>query len=431
MLQRRKQMWESSIELLSIKHQINFNTESNKTMHFLILGDLFSGLKPWLLDSQEPVGMPAVYNFYKYLGISDEHKFKAYIITKTQDKVVFFPNGSQIFLRKLPINNHIVFRLASYFFMLYLAIKEAKQRKYNVVYGMANYSLCASFVGWLYNLPVVNRVFGTLATGHLQSGQMVKVYARHLLEFITAKFSRGILISTNDGTQYDEFVKFSKRKNPFFHLYNGIDNQFKASLLKIENALEFFPKNEVKIYSIGRLTNWKRHDQAIDVVFKLRQKSQIDYKLTILGDGPDLQSLQKKIDSLNLNDSIKIIKSVPQKQYIELLKSADVCLFCYDHSNLGNALWESALAGRLIAAKNTGDTGKVLRDNVNSIVVADDEYFSDVMASRILKATSSKDDNMVSLVESSRKDISNLIPSWEVRIQNEISIIENGARNIR
>ena len=397
-------------------------------MKFLILADQFSGLTPWLLYSKKPVGMPAVYNLFQHLGESEKHNFQAYIITRAESRKITFPNGSVLNLKKLSIKNHIFFRLASYFLMIRLAIFELNREKFDVVYGMANYSLCGSLVGWLYGVPVVNRVFGTLATAHMKSGRYFLVYTRHILEYITARFSKGILISTNDGTQYDEFVRLVKRKNPFYHLYNGIDSNLSSALLGMDNAATYFPKSAIRIYSIGRLTAWKRHDQAIEILRKLRIDSRIDYRLTILGSGPESIKLQKKIDDLNLSDFAEIVEPVPKEQYISLLKLADICLFCYDHSNLGNALWESALSGRLIAAKNSGDTGNILKDNENSITVTDDEWFVDNMASRILLSTSLENQIAVSMIERARNDVRQLIPSWEIRIGRELSIIEESIR---
>ena len=83
----------------------------------LIAGDLFSGLRPWLIDDADPRGMPGVYNLYQWLGKSEDYHFKSIIVNEYVEKDVIFANGSVIHLRKLPFKNHTFFRIVSVFFL--------------------------------------------------------------------------------------------------------------------------------------------------------------------------------------------------------------------------------------------------------------------------------------------------------------------------
>src|SRR5882757_1903952 len=99
-------------------------------------------------------------------------------------------------------------------------------------------------------------------------------------------------------------------------VYNGID-------------LERFPaprsaNNHVpRIVSVGRLVPFKGFDDLIDACAELARR-QIDFVCDIVGDGPLRETLQAKIEQLDLSSRVKLLGSLSQAAVLEKLQAADI-----------------------------------------------------------------------------------------------------------
>lgn len=391
----------------------------------LIAGDLFSGLRPWLIDDKEPRGMPGVYNLYQWLGKSKDYHFKSIIVNEYVEKEVIFPNGSVIHLRKLPFKNHTFFRIVSVFFLFKELLKLDREYKSDFLYGMANYVAVMHILGVIKRKYAVGRVFGTLVPGLWQRGHKLYAVRRHFMDFLNAKFSSGLLISTNDGTEYDYLVRMVSRKHKFLHLYNGIEKDFRSELLSIPCAPSISSQKKIKIASIGRLAYWKRHDLSIMILDQLVHKYGINAELNVVGGGALLGTLVEQSKKLNLDDRVFFKGVLARKQYLSLLTETDMCIFAYDNSNVGNAFWESMLAARCIVAKNSGDTGSIIDEN-NGLII-DDKNFVDEASSRINDLLIN--DRSTELAFNARKFTESFLLPWEERLAIEFHEIENCLSN--
>src|SRR5882757_5224311 len=99
-------------------------------------------------------------------------------------------------------------------------------------------------------------------------------------------------------------------------VYNGID-------------LERFPaprsaNNHVpRIASVGRLVAFKGFDDLIDACAELARR-RIDFVCDIVGDGPLRETLQAKIEQLDLSSRVKLLGSLSQAAVLEKLQAADI-----------------------------------------------------------------------------------------------------------
>ena len=109
-------------------------------MKFLIVSDMFS-LESWLIDGNEPEIMPAVYEFYNFLGNHCEHNFDAVIAHPSVNKVVEFPNGSKVYIYKLKVPVYYIRKFISLPFLKRKAKNLLKKNlDYTHVYGMTIYA---------------------------------------------------------------------------------------------------------------------------------------------------------------------------------------------------------------------------------------------------------------------------------------------------
>jgi len=99
-------------------------------------------------------------------------------------------------------------------------------------------------------------------------------------------------------------------------VYNGID-------------LERFPvprsaNNHVpRIVSVGRLVPFKGFDDLIDACAELARR-RIDFVCDIIGDGPLRETLQAKIEQLDLSPRVNLLGSLSQGAVLEKLQAADI-----------------------------------------------------------------------------------------------------------
>jgi glycosyltransferase involved in cell wall biosynthesis len=102
-----------------------------------------------------------------------------------------------------------------------------------------------------------------------------------------------------------------------YRVYNGID-------------LEHFPTpvsatiNPVpRIISVGRLVAFKGFEYLIDACAELARR-RFDFVCDIIGDGPLRDTLQAKIDMLNLSPRINLLGSLSQRAVFEKLRGTDI-----------------------------------------------------------------------------------------------------------
>ena len=99
-------------------------------------------------------------------------------------------------------------------------------------------------------------------------------------------------------------------------VYNGMD-------------LERFPaprsaNNHVsQIVSVGRLVPFKGFDNLIDACAELARR-RIDFVCGIVGDGPLRETLQTKIEQLDLSSRVNLLGSLSQGAVLEKLQAADI-----------------------------------------------------------------------------------------------------------
>jgi glycosyltransferase involved in cell wall biosynthesis len=99
-------------------------------------------------------------------------------------------------------------------------------------------------------------------------------------------------------------------------VYNGIDlGRFPA----FRSANNHVPR----IVSVGRLVPFKGFDDLIDACAELARR-RIDFVCDIIGDGPLRETLQAKIEQLDLSSRVNLLGSLSQGAVLEKLHAADI-----------------------------------------------------------------------------------------------------------
>ena len=112
-------------------------------------------------------------------------------------------------------------------------------------------------------------------------------------------------------------------------VYNGIDlerfpaHRDEAAHPRRGEHAVVAPYHLPRIVSVGRLVAFKGFDDLIDACAELA-RSRIDFVCDIVGDGPLRETLQAKIDQVDLSSRVNLLGSLSQGAVLEKLQAADI-----------------------------------------------------------------------------------------------------------
>jgi glycosyltransferase involved in cell wall biosynthesis len=111
--------------------------------------------------------------------------------------------------------------------------------------------------------------------------------------------------------------KCPESASKIYRVFNGIDLEgFLPPRASSQNS-------RARILSVGRLVPFKGFDHLIDACADLARRN-LDFTCEIVGDGPERERLQTKIDSHNLGSRIALLGSLPRETIFEKMQTADI-----------------------------------------------------------------------------------------------------------
>ena len=124
----------------------------------------------------------------------------------------------------------------------------------------------------------------------------------------------------------------------------------------IESGMEH---NSFSILSVGKLIHLKAFNLAVKAFANLNAKYP-EAKLTIIGDGPELQRLRKLARQLHIEDKIDFYGEVSRNEVLKSMLSCDVFLFPSLHDSGGLVVLESMAAGKPVVCLDLGGPGEIV-----------------------------------------------------------------------
>jgi len=206
----------------------------------------------------------------------------------------------------------------------------------------ANWSIngfIAGLVGILLRKPVVTTLRGEDITRSM----------KYLLDRIILKCSiqwSSCIVCVN--YSYIDWIKetLPKSKYKLKTINNGVDNSFiEAGRIRLIHRVS--SGSTFKILTVGSLIKRKRIQDIIETVNKFEDK---DISVTIAGDGPEKESLNKLVSNLKISDRVKFVGTVNQDQLISLFNDHDTLVLCSESEGRPNVLLEAMAAGIPIIA---------------------------------------------------------------------------------
>jgi glycosyltransferase involved in cell wall biosynthesis len=106
-------------------------------------------------------------------------------------------------------------------------------------------------------------------------------------------------------------------------VYNGIDLERFPAARNEATRPAVAPYHLLRIVSVGRLVAFKGFGDLIDACAELARR-RIDFVCDIIGDGPLHETLQAKIEQLDLSSRVNLLGSLSQGAVLEKLQAADI-----------------------------------------------------------------------------------------------------------
>ena len=195
--------------------------------------------------------------------------------------------------------------------------------------------------------------FGKIAKSEFSFLNWLRTVGRYFLSGCRQTYDRADYVFSGS-----EFTKklledlFTLKRKIEVLAENGLDASFFAEQTGDHSPRE---SDKLQLLFVGRLVPYKGADIAIDALSLLPPMQREKTWLTIVGDGPERESLQAKVDEADLNSSVRFVGWVPQEVTQTYYRSADV--FCFPSiREFGGAVVLEAMASNLpcIVVNNGG-----------------------------------------------------------------------------
>lgn len=150
--------------------------------------------------------------------------------------------------------------------------------------------------------------------GKYANNNILKIGWEHSYHNNDKKYINKVLQSTNN---LDYFVLVS---NVLYKFYSELLVDSKCKCIYIPNALEYIPEEcsnskDKNIISIGKLSKVKSYVDLVEV-FKYVSLKYPDWKLNIIGDGPERSAIEEQIAKYKLENNV-ILHGFRDKKYIK------------------------------------------------------------------------------------------------------------------
>ena len=272
---------------------------------------------------------------------------------------------SNIYFHQVEVNQYAVFQYPPYTLSLASKIAEVvKMEGLDIIH--AHYAMPHAVCGILAKqmssdgLKVVTTLHGTDITilGYDSSLQDMIKFAIEKSDAVTA-VSQALVQETYELIQPDQEIRT---------IYNFIDypapdrDITNVTNLKAELGIH---ENEKIVIHVSNFRKVKRVPEIIDTFADAADK--IPSKLLLVGDGPEMSFVSKKIKTMGLQN--KVILLGKQENLQELYSISDVCVLMSEKESFGLVLLEAMIHGVPCLGTDIGGIPEVIKNGVNGYVI--------------------------------------------------------------
>src|SRR3990167_4861728 len=155
-----------------------------------------------------------------------------------------------------------------------------------------------------------------------------------------------------------------------YNAYTESDRKFQVPIRQLADKFQ----GDV-IISVGRLVPWKGFGALIEIMQDLLKENP-NFKLLIVGEGPQKENLKSQISNLKLNEKVILLGKVSHVELEAYLKMAKMFVLNTAYEGLSHQLLEALAAELPVVTTNVCGNPEVITDGENGILVD----FNDKMA---------------------------------------------------
>ena len=239
----------------------------------------------------------------------------------------------------------------NYIGVLFDIYKVLKEKKINTIFSyLASGNFINGLIGGIAKVP--NRV------GGIRNAELSK-FKLPLERFFHNKLLTHTISNSHSAVFKLEEKGFKKKK--FHMIHNAFD--LKQDLI-VRNK-----KNNITILSVARFVPQKDYFTAlesINLVKKALENSKFTFRYYIVGYGTEEKKIRNRINSLNLNNIVKLI--INPKNVFDYFKKSDLFLTTSLYEGMSNSVMEAMSYSLPILATDAGDMKYLVKDNFNGFI---------------------------------------------------------------
>lgn len=176
----------------------------------------------------------------------------------------------------------------------------------------------------------------------------------------------GIYFVSNDAKR--EFIEVFGLFPKMEVIYNLIDSE---SVLKKAQIKNIASQNTFHFIALGSLLPVKGFDRLIRAAYIVKEEG-FNFKVSILGDGPEKNTLKALVTQLNLTSVIDFLGFV--KNPYPFLKNADIFVMSSVSEALPTVLCEAMILGKATLVTNCSGCSEIVANGVYGMMADQDDY---------------------------------------------------------
>ncbi len=196
---------------------------------------------------------------------------------------------------------------------------------------------------------------------------MRKFFANRLSHFLIRNFANktdAVFAPTDSTKDYLRNVGVSRYIEV---MATGIDfDSYECNEEKIDNLRDKYKKeNDYLLLTVSRLSKEKNLYFLLDGIKRLKEKSKLNFKLLVIGEGSEREELQKHINMHNLQEEVELIGAVDFRKISRYYLAADLFVFASTTETQGMVLLEAMAGYTPVVAVRSSGTDDVIIDGFN------------------------------------------------------------------
>ena len=256
--------------------------------------------------------------------------------------------------------------LFSFYFSNYLFWKKIiKQHDIKIVFSHLQW---ANFIALIIGIFSFRKLCVIPTRHHIDASFLHESRNAKIEDFIINLLAKRQVVVSEYAKRFMLKNEFFARKSKIFYIPLGYEFQnYKTLSSGSETKIRGENSCELLLLIIARLIKTKRHFLVIEAVKILKDRG-LDIKLIILDDGPEKINIQKKIESLDVADKIKMYGH--QKFIVDFIRAADLLVQPSIEESSNQVVKEASIQGRTaIVTKHIGDFDDYIIDKKNAFFI--------------------------------------------------------------